>query len=253
MTTRKQLERRIDNLAGIFLVLAGAAGLFVELMHVFGLEEFVVYSHDGAVLLALLGLVAVALGLERLLRFRAIEDSVDNLSSLLSGLSGCRLITGKDEIYASATLPVSRAQRQIRSLVALDPAKAPINFAQAVARRLSESLASGKPIRFQVVFAARLDNLPADFLPRLKERTQVYEQAGIGHLVSRSIVDTDPRSIFDMLIVDEFFGVISFPTISASISPQVSIVFEDPRIVRELADWFDQRVLGQVKPLPSHD
>ena len=59
MRSHKQahsLHRRIANITAVFLIITGAVGLSVEILHLFGFEEYVVRNKDAAVLLALLAL-----------------------------------------------------------------------------------------------------------------------------------------------------------------------------------------------------
>lgn len=247
----KPLAHAADLFTTGTLVLCGMAAVAVSLAGVFNAGQIVLGSlgdpHQS--LLFLLGVLSLALGVERAGRLRTLERSVSRVQQIASQAAGGRYLRGVDEIYADAISLVGGAQRRIRSLIALEPDKSPPSFAEAVARRLQDSSAAGYPVQFDVVFAGRLSELPQDFVKRVESRYSIYERAGVDRQLARFMLDTNPTVTFDVLIIDDTSAFVTFPVARGASRVQMSLAFENHSIVpKELAEWFDQRVKDSSIP-----
>ena len=239
----KLLESIPNWLAFALLVGGGLAGIAIGLSDVFGFEHHLTDKKAIFIVLSLVGIVALSLGIERVAYFYKLSSHLDRVERLLSSQSGGRVLTGRNEIYSTATQSLAHARNSIRAVVSGKIPKAPAAFGEAVARRVREAKESGNPLYFEVVFAVDFANLPEKFREGVAKGLAVFERHGVAEFIRLRILNTNHHITFDVLLVDEDHAILSYPLIGGLSDVQAGIFFENqPVLCKDLSRWFEQRV-----------
>jgi hypothetical protein len=230
--------------ATALLSISGAIGIFIGLSDIFGLEHHFAEKKPIAILISMVGFLALSLGFERAVHQRKLDNHLDEIEKLVATQVGGRMLLGVPEIYSTAIGPVSCATRAIRTVIYGKSAKAPLYFPKAVARRLQESKRAGRPVSFIVIFAIDLASPPPDFFNGVEDRfNSHYAKLGVGEQVQLRVMNSPEEIGFDTLLIDDDYAFVSFPSIHEAVDVQNSIYFERQRsVARELVNWFDQRL-----------
>ncbi len=239
------LEKILEYISSFLLILIGLVGVAI------GLDDFLEWKllttiapkEPNTLILLTVGAISLALGLERVIRFRRLDQHIGQIENLVASSSGGRLLKGYNAIYTEGIRIVSTTQRQIRALLFEKAPKAPKEFAQALAIHLKQSEKARAPIKYEVVIAVNFNTLTSQFQKNVDERFNIYSRAGVGHLVFRFLIDLNKPIGFDLLIVDDKHVIIAFPPLGDVENLQTGILFENKsEVAAELASWFDQCV-----------
>jgi hypothetical protein len=245
-----KLDKFAEYIVAVVLLIVGITGSAIGLAEFFGYDVTILTSRNPlSLVLAIVGLLATALGLERVGRFRRHEQQMTRLESLLTEARGGQLLIGTDEIYRTATRLCSTTNKHIRTIIIGRSAKAPREWPIAVANRLREMRRLGTDMKFDAIIAVDFDNLPPDFIEGIDTRFSIYERNGVKDLVSLYLMDLRPTIGFDVVIFDRNHVNISFSQLAGVNRLQRALHFENqPEIASEFADWFDQIALRSAIP-----
>lgn len=250
----KRLELFLESITSFMLILVGLVGITIGIFDFVGLENKLLSITKDPITLVLLtiGLLSLAVGLERVIRLRHQNKQFDQIERLLAKSSGGQFLKGVDEIYGTTMRLCSAVQNNIKTIVFASGPKAPHRWAETVARRLRETKQSGAPAKFEVVIALDFDQLAVDFKQNMEARNKLYERFGVFDLVSLNLLNIKPCVGFDILILDRRHVVIGFTTFTGIRQLQSAILFENqPHIASEFADWFDQFIIRSAIPYES--
>ncbi len=246
----KQLDRIIENIATCLLIIIGLAGFAIGLADFVGWEPpFLPQKVPLLVILLIVGLLASAIGLERVGRFRRHDQQLERFENLMARSLGGQHLVRYNEVYDSMTRHVGTLHKRLRTMAVGRSITSPDEWAKTVARRLQETKRAGAPAKFEAILAVDFDNLPPDFQQGIESRLNLYKKAGVRDLVSLYILDLKPPIGFDVHIVDKEHLILALTTLAGVKDTPYGISFENqPLIASEFADWYDQIVLKKAIP-----
>jgi hypothetical protein len=234
------------------LTFGGLAGFAEGLLEMFTNLHFPFINRGPTeISLTLIGLIAMMLGLEYQRLHHKLTSHQDHVERLLASGLGGRLLHGKNAVYGAALDSVSSAKRSIHTIIWGYAPRATEWFMEGVARRLQETMKSGNPIRYEVVFVVKVSDLsdPSTFVKDVERRFDLFRRHGVENQVTLRIIDSDDRIGFDMLIVDETDVHIAYSMLPQATQVQESICFENqPRLGASLAAWYSVRVDKNAVP-----
>ncbi|MEK7727931.1 MAG: hypothetical protein AAB354_05915 [candidate division KSB1 bacterium] len=235
-------EKLFDHISSLSLVLVGVVGLVIGIADYAKNDDKILY-----LILLTTATLSIGLGIERVIRFRRLEQHLSIVSKLLTGSIGCHQLVGQNEVYGTAIRLANTAQSQIRALVIGKSTKAPPEFAEAIARKLRESKQSGVPIKYEAALVVDFEKATKDFYDGIDRRLSTYKKFGVSDLAEIYLLDLKPPTGFDMFIVDRNHVIIGITKLSGVNSLQQGLLFENqPAIASEFADWYDQNIIRQT-------
>ena len=201
------------------------------------------------IILLTVGILSLSLGLERVHRFKRLDQQLNMFTNLLTSLSGCQQLIGQNDVYGTATRLCSTVQNQIRALVIGRSSKAPTGFAETISKKLRETKQAGIPIKYEIVLIIDFEKIPSDFHEGINRRLATYKKFGVSDLASIYILDVKPSIGFDMFIVDRRHVIIGMTMLAGVNSLQGGLLFENQHsIASALTDWYDQNLIRSAIP-----
>lgn len=258
----KMAEKIIDYMAAILLLGVGFMSAVIGIADFVGWEPpFIPAKPPIQILLVTIGFLSLGVGLERVVRFRRYDEylreytqhlkqydqHLERVEHILTQSMGGQFYMSYHEIYEVAKRLANTANSKIRDIIFGTGPKAPLDWVEAVARRLEGAKLAGTPIEFEVIIAIDLAQLPPNFLQINEERFQILKRHGVRDALSVYLLDLKPAIGFDLLIIDR-------EHISLNLTPaggkytQRCVVFEhQPQLASSFADCFDQ-LIRQATP-----
>jgi len=234
-----KLKKAPEALASLLLIVAGLLGLIIAIADFGGWTETITAKPSSAFVLLTVGMLAIATGLERVVRFKHLDEQLDRFEHLFASHLGCHYYEGHNDTYSAAIRLCATAQKHVRTLII--GRTAPEQWRTALSERLRESKEAKKPIKFQVVVALSLKDIPPNFVEEFEQRLDTYREKGVEHLMTRRILDLNPPLGFDLLIVDDQHVFIGIPSVADEQMLSRALVFENQnKLASELVDWYDQ-------------
>lgn len=234
-----KLKARAEALTTLLLILSGLLGVLIAIADSLGYAEMISEKSAIVFVLVTVGVLAIALGLERAIRFKDLDAQLSRYERLFASHLGCRYCEGHDESYNLAIELLATAEKNIRTLII--GRTAPEKWAQAVSERLRESKAANKPLKFQVTVALNRNAIDQLFVKAFDTRLDIYRNKGVERLMTARILDLNRPVGFDVLIIDRKHVFIGVPSVADDQFITRAIVFEgQDKLASELADWYDQ-------------
>lgn len=244
-------EKVIDALSTAFLVVAGLLGLLVSILDFIGVDFQKGFwswlKGPLPVILLIVALLALALGLERYVRFRQIKRQLADLENALEKSTGGRLLEDYDELYDMAARLVLGAKRHVRATsLGLGHPKSPKHYRESLVEAMKRSKKGHKPIRVDVVLGSDFSQTSDQIHETAALRTKLYSDNGVMDLVRMYVINI-PWGL-DFLIVDEEHMIIGFPSIRVKELKLGLAFIAQPNLVREVTSWFDEFILNKALP-----
>jgi len=232
------LKKAPEALASLLLIVAGLLGLIIAIADFGGWSEKITTKPSSSFVLLTVGMLAIAVGLERVVRFKHLDEQLDRFEHLFASHLGCHYYEGHDDTYGAAIRLCATAQKHVRTLII--GRAAPEQWRTALSERLRESKEANKPIKFQVVVALSFKKMQPNFVEEIEQRLETYREKGVEHLVTRRILDLNPPLGFDLLIVDDQHVFIGIPSVADEQVLSRALIFENQnKLATELVDWYD--------------
>ena len=96
------LKARTEALTSLLLIVSGVFGLLIALADFVGLADKLELKLSIPLILVTVGMLAVSVGLERVIRFRNLDEQLNKFENLFASHLGCRYYEGHDESYKAA-------------------------------------------------------------------------------------------------------------------------------------------------------
>lgn len=236
------LKKRSETLASLLLILSGIFGLIIAIADFIGWADKITEKQSISLVLVMVGMLAIALGLERAIRFKDLDEQLNRFEKLFASQLNCRYYEGHNEVYDIAIDLCATAQKHVRTLII--GRTAPEEWTRAISSKLRESKEVNKPIKFQATVAVNLSSINVKFIEVLEERLKIYRKDGVDHLANIRVLSLNLTLGFDLLIVDHEHVFIGIPSPADEQFLSRAIVFENQsKLASELIDWYDQVVI----------
>jgi hypothetical protein len=244
------LKARTEALTSLLLIVSGVFGLLIALADFVGLADKLELKLSIPLILVTVGMLAVSVGLERVIRFRNLDKQLNKFEKLFASHLGCRYYEGHDESYKAAIELCATAEKHVRTLII--GRTAPEQWAMAVSDRLQQTKNLNKPVKFQATLAYNFNNINPPFIQAMKRRLEIYSEKGVDHLMTLRFLDVNRPLGFDLLIIDHQHLFIGVPSVADEKFLTRAIVFNhQERLVDELVDWYDQVLVRGALTFPE--
>jgi len=246
---KNRLENMSENFSIFTSIIVGLLGVIIGIADLFEWKLPLINVSKGPLsfILITVGFLSLGMGLERIIRFRRMDEQIQKIEQIIEKSSGGKHLRGSNEIYGASIRLLNEVQNQIRAIIYTNVPRAPEKWLETIIRRLKETKRSGSFARFVQVFALDINQISDEFNEKINQRIRLYEKNGVGNLVSISLVDMKSPVGFDVLILDRNHVLIGFTKFSGADQLQSAILFENqPHIADEFADWFDKVILPSV-------
>lgn len=238
-----KIEKIAELFSIIFLIAAGLLGVFVSILDFSGADfengPWKWLKGPLPITLLTIAILAIAIGLERFVRFRKIDNQIAKIEKALERSVGGRYLEGTNELFDTASRLLSDTKDHIRTTHLVLSHHAPQSYMKTFIEVLKQSKVRGKPIRVDIVYGADFSkssqsiHLVVDWL-----RGQLVN-AGVDDLVQVYATNI-AWSTADFLIIDDQHLIIAFPTVRGIKQLRIGLVFvNQPKIVSDIAAWYD--------------
>lgn len=238
-----RLEDAGSFFSTLLLIVCGAIGVVIGVAGMFGIELERISADSLTIVIALVGLIALSLGVERAIEQRKLSLQIERLEASLASRVGGRVLSGYRDMEAAAIRSVRHARSWVRIVVHASSLEARNAFTDALAERLRESRLAGNPISAEILYIVDPSLSPADFAASIGARFARYASLGISDQFRlRMLQSSDPTGV-ELLLVDENDSFLFFPVLHGTADIQRGLLFEhQPTICHDLIAWFEQRV-----------
>lgn len=261
-------KNRIERVLSGSLILLGTVSMIIGVADAFGYDLSVVVPKSVAgITLGLLGLLAIAIGIERFFALHDLKSALDNLKQEIGQLGqdvevlpvelddridalqaslgaavGGRYLVGKKLINQALSFNAENAKRHIRALIVGDGKRSPKELAETVAQRMKQAKTESESIVFDVVIVVPKGKEPSqDFVDWTRERSAIYVRYEVFEKVQLRILELEPTLTFDVYVVDEDAVLIAFSRLLRSNETSGAIVFEgNEAIAKDFIEWFNE-------------
>lgn len=236
----KWLHRIVEWLLALVLIAVGLLGTFHEVAHRVGIE----FTNPDSLTLRIVGLLALALGLERFTRFAQLEKHFvsvdkrfDDLHRDVDRRFAVRVVEGYENVYDAAIGIMRQSESLIRTLVFANKQTAPERFFEV----LIDHLKQHKLVTYHVTIAVDLGSVSDELWKTIERRTLVQRDAGVGERFQVTILNTKKPIGFDVMVVDDRHCAIALSSIpDPKIDKQVAIHFdEQAQVSKRIRAWID--------------
>ena len=235
--TRKQIESVIEQLMNWTLIISGAFGSALGIINLVSNSQPDQIKSSS---LLLLGLIALGLGLERLITYKRFERTIENLAG------GIRLDSW-DEIYVAASELVQSAKFQIRATAfSQDKWAGPTKYLELTAKKAKFLKNSKRDFLYKVVFGYT-GNPSSYFAKHILLRSNIFERYGVRDMLRMKRIETKWGA--DFLIVDNHSLIIAFPQYKSQ-NLRVGIKFvNQPQLIEPITIWYDEQIWAVGKDM----
>ncbi len=235
--SRIKLENKVEQLTNWTLILTGALSSILSIVELV-LQNTSIFE---SVTLMLLGLIAFGLGLERLVSYKKIETTLENMA-------GGVWLNDWSEVYEAASSLLKLTRSQIRA-TALGQGKrtGPPKYIESIAEIAQSRKTHHQHFMYRVAIKFN-ESTTHDRAKRILSRQKVFQEYGVSEMLEMKAIDTEV--ILDFLIIDDHSLIIAFPHNLRSLQLQSGIKFVNhPQIVKPIRDWFDEIVWSQASDI----
>ena len=242
--------KRFESFSSIILMTTALAALLIGVGDLFFNFEAVPYlKKTPQISLILLGTIGVALGVERLVSFEEVKQEINSLKGSIDSAVPSQFIRTRPEVYLAVARAVSEARTSISILGIIsendydevnDYQKQPYLESMITVMKANQNL----EVRF--VFGSQNQQLSQKEEAFLKNRKALFENQGLINRVRFKHVCISPG--FNILIIDEKYFSIGFPTLSLDDSLRNMIQFSEKKdVILSIRKWYDEYVWDKSK------
>lgn len=224
-----------------------------------------------------LGLIAIALAIERAIDLYQIQESLkkqtevtdkineaisyqiqeslkkqtevaDEIKNAIRQLNVYESLNTKDEVYESALKLIEKAETVIRAIVFAERSKVTNAWNLKLAEILKNRDLMGKPIEFKLIICSQRKAISESLFQEARTIYNYFRERGVATKYIRyiHILEGDVGAIGpDMLIIDNGHAIINFSTLAptSGLETHKGIQFyEQAQITKNLIEWFDKHV-----------
>lgn len=231
----------------------------------FDLREFWTKTKSGdfgPLLVALVSLLCVAYGVERLTYSEITEERLDSIVDLLQKSPKATFNENTTDIWSSIRKIMLGVEHHIRTVQAGDAPNIPTEFSDIrtkLADRLNERKQKSSDVWYRIVLVFD-DTKSTEELATIKRQNadvlKFYADHGLKNNIELRVFTRRPLTKFDVLIVDTRDVNIGFDTFEGPVKGNVQIqnamLWENQAALAErLAQWFDESVW--INAIPYDD
>jgi len=246
-TFLESLEKWIAVLLLLLLGLAGViigSSAFLEMHWIGEFKEKIPH-----LVYATVGLLALALGIERLIPFHRwetqlnrMEDRIDSTArDLLEKSSWAWFVPGDRLTFEVAVTICQDAEQEIRALAIGGTPRVKIEFVEAINRFLQ--LKSDKSLKFTSVYSVDFSNVPAGFDEDCKWRISLHEKAGVSKQAILLFLNQKQQIGLECLLVDDRHTMIGLSDPDTRQYRGVLLFRNQPEVTKQLVTWFEDSIV----------
>lgn len=247
----EKLERWITTLV---LILVGFSAVIVALWHhdIIGISDL---SEADILHLTYMtvGVLAVALGIERLMPFRRwshqlkrMDERIESTArDLLEKSSWAWFLPGDRLAYHVGADVCEDAESHIRALTLGQSPRVGAELAESIVKRLQAG--RNRSLKFTSVYSVDFPDLPAGFESDANWRMQLHKNAGVEDQAKVLFVNQKPQVGFGILLVDDKHTVIGILDPDTRQYRGVLLFRNQPEVTKHLVAWFDNSVMRYAK------
>lgn len=237
----KNYEKVAEILSSGFLIAAGVLGTLVAILDFIGIDftqgPWQWLKGPLPIILITVSILSLAIGLERYIRLRQIDNQFARLENLIERSSGGRFISSFEELYSEAIRLAENTRLRLRTASMSRDVQASNAYRTSIIDLISQNEKRIRPILVDMVIAGDFKNKPEE----------VHSSWRVGKFAQNKSVNLHAIDIswgLDILIIDTEHMIISFPAVRGMGQLKLGFVFiNQPGIVREFANWYDDFLL----------
>ena len=247
-----KIEKTIELLVIIFLIAAGLLGIFVSSLDFLGADfengPWKWLKGPLPITLLTIAILAVAIGLERFVRFRKIDDQIAKIEKTLERSVGGRYLEDTDELFDTASRLLQDAKDQIRTTHLVLSHHAPQSYMSTFIEVLKQSKVRCKPIRVDIVYGTDFSKSSQSIHFVVDWLRRQLVKADVDDLV-QAYATNIAWSTADFLIIDDRHLIIAFPTARGIKQLRMGLAFvNQPKLVSGIAAWYDDVLIKKAMP-----
>ncbi len=198
---------------------------------------------------ATVGLLALALGIERLLPFHRWEkqlgemrDKIDDTAkNLLEKSSWAWFLPGERLAFDAAIALCNDAKQEIRALSLGDTPRVQDDFATLIADLLKAKRDTS--LKFTSVYSVDFSNLPKTFNEDVSWRIKLHNDAGVSKQATLLFLNQQPQIGLGCLLVDDIHTMIGVTDPDTHQYTGVLVFRNQPEITKQLVAWFEDSIV----------
>lgn len=248
---RDILENLVEKWIPIsLLILLGLAGVVIgvsaalEMHWIGGFKEKIPY-----LIYATVGLLALALGIERLLPFHRWETQLvgmrtkidDTAKSLLEKSSWAWFLPGERLAFDAAISLCQDARQEIRALSLGETPRVQEEFANTITDLLQAKRDTS--LKFTSVYSVDFANLPAAFNEDALWRIKLHRDAGVEKQATLLFLNQQPQIGLGCLLVDDIHTMIGVTDPDTRQYRGVLVFRNQPEVTKQLVAWFEDSIV----------
>jgi hypothetical protein len=214
----------------------------------------------GPVVLALVSLLCIAYGIERITYSQQVEEKLDDIARLVQKSPSAAFTDNNDQIWTTIERMALSVEKNIWTVYAGDRPNIPEKFKDIplkLAARLSELRKSHPDVFYRVVlvFDEPMTSKEVDDIKQQNnERLSLYENQGLKGNVQLKVFTRKTLTKFDVTIIDDKHVMIGFdtledPALKGNVQIQNMLLWENqPALAAKLARWFEASVWQSATP-----
>jgi hypothetical protein len=237
-------------ISAALLLLLGLAGLiigssaFLEMHWIGGFSQKIPH-----LVYATVGLLALALGIERLIPFHRweaqltrMEGRIDSTArDILEKSSWAWFLPGERLAFEVASTICQDAEQEIRALAIGGTPRVKTEFAEAIIRLLQ--LKSDKSLKFTSVYSLDFSNLQAGFDEDTKWRMALHEKAAVSKQASLFFLNQEQQIGLECLLVDDRHTIIGVSDPDTRQYRGILLFRNQPEVTKQLVAWFEDSIV----------
>lgn len=230
--------RITDKITTFVLIILGLISVTISTLDIFvtGFDAIPVLKETSQITLLLIGILCLAIGLERLTKFEDIHRKLDELSNRLKWVAPAQVLDGHDAIYNAAMELVNDARKVIRASSFRERHRtAPVPYLHLLASKIEKSKKQKQPIEYRLLYGY---GSLAELVQTDEQHKSFFESRGIGDHFRYKYLNTSIG--IDLLIVDNKNILFALPTLTTDPELRKGIRFVgSPDLVEDICSWYD--------------
>jgi hypothetical protein len=252
--------RAIEILQYALPFFGALVGIFVFALERHELWKKIKGGEVGPITLALVSLLCIAYGIERVSYSQQVEERLDNISGLVQKFPNATFIDNNEQIWSTIEHMALNVEKNIWTVYAGDRPNIPEKYKDIptkLAIRLSELKRNHPDVFYRIVLVfdeAITAKEAEDVMKNNNERLKMYEEKGLKGNVQLRVFPRKPLTKFDITIVDERHVMIGFDTLENSVNrgtvqiQNVMLWENQAALAGKLARWFETSVWQNATP-----
>lgn len=248
------IQRIAESITLVVAFVAGLAAVIIVLVSTFG-PDFYNDRNVALATLSVVGLVAVAVSLERITVLSNLRQDIAEIDSSLRSRLGGQYLKGRKAIYSHTLSTIVGAEEEIVSVIVGSAPRAPDFWFKAIVDRLRESKKADNELMWNVYLAFPAGDERAGLA--IARRMQSLEMSGVADQVHLWHVPWEENSGFDFLVVDKRHVTLTLPSQRPpqrnTEGPHRAIHFQNaPDLAKTLLDWVVHRSKEPLRASAEH-